>query len=133
MPPSNHSQVKVISWALPKNELGNPSISKIISRQTEVVFLNSVAIAAGTNVASPIIMNRSSKICIYGQVDANHPFYIFTNGVLDTKLNLLQEVFPETIDGEYHFYIKLEDTPLNLYIGTGNQALTFTLKYTLIE
>ena len=131
--PATHQTVKVSSWILPKNSNGHPIFANQTIRRTEVNYLNDIEIASGSQWNDPIDMGAYTKISIYGQVDANHPFYIFTNGVLDTKLNLLQEVFPETIDGEYHFYVKLENTPRYLYIATGNQTLTFTVKYTQIE
>ena len=130
--PTSHQTVKVSSWILPKNSNGHPIFANQTIRRTEVNYLNDIEIASGSQWNDPIDMGAYTKISIYGQVDANHPFYIFTNGATG-KLNLLKEIFPETVDGEYHFFIQLENTPRYLYIATGNQTLTFTVKYTQIE
>ena len=132
MPINPHQHVKVASWNLPKNAYGHPLVSQIIKRNTEVNLLTDVVLPSGTHSNTPI-ENNGRAIAIYGEVNANHPLYIFTNGIIDEKKYLLQEVYPVAIDGEYHFYLNLENTPKYLWIGTGQQGLTITLKYTVIE
>ena len=133
MPINQHQHVKVSSWNLPKNNRGHPLFGNTIDRAEQVNYLESEAIPAGSQWNVPIDMLGYTTISIYGEVDANHPFFIFTNGKSDEKLYLLKEIFPEAVDSEYHFYINLQNTPRFLWIATGSQALTFTINYTKIE
>jgi len=128
-----HQTVKVSAWDLPKNSRGHPIFAEQDVRRNEVVLMDAEAIPSGSQWNVPIDMANIERISIYGEVSANHPFYIFTNGVVDEKLYLLKEVSPVNVDGEYHYFVQLENTPRYLWIATGTQGLTFTTKYTQID
>ena len=133
MPPTPHTSVKVERWNLPKNSNGHPIIANSLVRSDEVTLMDDIEILGNAYHSTPIDMNNHSKIHIYGTVDTNHPFYIFVSGQSSGRLYYFKEVFPETVDSNHDFSIQLADTARYLWIATHDQALTFTLKYTLLE
>ena len=134
MPLSNQAKhVTVSTWTLPKNSRGYPIFSNTIVRSDEVVLMDGIALGANDYHTTPIDMRSHSKIHIYGTVSANHSFYIFVAGEPNGQIYFFKEVFPETIDTNHDFSIQISDTARYLWIGCGNQGLTFTAKFTLLE